>query len=741
MDLKSKPSMGRVGRALQSTVILAIMACLVLLVTFPGLEPENAKQQSLQLALAGTLTAFLIAVAFIPKARPAAPQPWMRYTSAVVVVLVTVAVATYPLHMYPVTACGDLWSTTIEGYACGPSWEFTGDLLTLALTTPALVLALLQFRSPSSYARNSVYCIAANWLLWVVWALEDMTDWCNKAVPSHEVDKDVNQFLAALGKCLTSIHLVWIAVMVLRRSRRMDKASEIRHMDLCGGISPWWLVAVLAVVATFTQLARYVHIYLYASDMWATMSGLAAVLLLPVWVYFAYLHARAFQAYRQLLTEKDLSGPLLAQVRWAQQVLRMELGAGLVLAILTGAHWALTGIVGLCGVEKYSQAYYWLLHALKRGTGVADAWGLLVLSGLLQARGGGALKPRAPTCLPPAEPEAAWQAKVEELANRGIYLSDLLDFYQTLLEGQAMRGFNVMRSTTSDVAREAVIPLSRGAKDQEGQALASVWNKQQPVLAERMVTHNWGNRFSHLVAAIVADAMGCACYADVLDSLRTVNDVVVMREKLNKTGALRITYWVCVFCVNQHASICAGFGPCPSAEPAWAAWDSKRRNSVTGEVYPLCSCSTRKYFNDEAALTELNKFDDLMRFLASQLPVFVHVTVADEHFEVFKRAWCVAEIVEGSALNIRQRIVVPSSTCLDEHYGTLKNLDIRNCEASRVEDKEQILSRIDDVAGFNEYLGWLIFDVDGIFSGFLDGEARLAMVGRLSLRMKAFWEG
>lgn len=25
--------------------------------------------------------------------------------------------------------------------------------------------------------------------------------------------------------------------------------------------------------------------------------------------------------------------------------------------------------------------------------------------------------------------------------------------------------------------------------------------------------------------------------------------------------------------------------------------------------------------------------------------------------------------------------------------------------------------------GFNEYLGWLVFDAEGIFSGFLDGEA------------------
>ena len=83
--------------------------------------------------------------------------------------------------------------------------------------------------------------------------------------------------------------------------------------------------------------------------------------------------------------------------------------------------------------------------------------------------------------------------------------------------------------------------------------------------------------------------------------------------------------------MNQHASICGGFGPCPS--DGYNQWDAMRRNSVTGaarrghclfrgvlteqppaeEIFPVCNCKRKKYFNDEAALTELNKFDDLMR--------------------------------------------------------------------------------------------------------------------------------
>eukprot|EP00913_Durusdinium_trenchii_P028675 g26891.t1 len=438
------------------------------------------------------------------------------------------------------------------GYECGPRFEFAGDVLTLLGTAPALILAVLRFKTPSSYARNTVYCIATNWFCFVVWTLEDFSDW-------------------------------------------MDKFSKKQRLAVCGHLNPWWLVATIAVGALVTQLARYVHIYFDSGDGWIRVSGVSAAVMLPIWLYFAYLHGRAFEANRKMLLEDgELPSAVRVQVQWALQVLRSELLAGLILAIITGAHWTLTGIVGLCGVAKYSKVYFILLHSMKRMTGVADAWGLLMLSGLMQTNGGRAAKPPAPTRQVANDShEAAWSAKVAELAGRGVRLGDLLDFYQQLLEG-AMPSFDPRYSTTNDVAREAVIPMSR-----DGFALASIWNQQQPRLAERMVTHNWGNRFSHLVAAIISDATGCDA------ELQAVKEAV-------------------------------------------GAWDAKRRNSVSGDIFPLCPCGRKKYFNNEAALTELNKFDDLMRFLAREVPNFVHVTVGDENFEVFKRAWCVAEIVEGS---------------------------------------------------------------------------------------------
>ena len=68
--------------------------------------------------------------------------------------------------------------------------------------------------------------------------------------------------------------------------------------------------------------------------------------------------------------------------------------------------------------------------------------------------------------------QAAWDLKVQELADRGICLCQLLDFY-ALLGKSVMPGFHPARSTTNDVVRQAIIPLSAPSQRSEhGQAYA-----------------------------------------------------------------------------------------------------------------------------------------------------------------------------------------------------------------------------------------------------------------------------
>ncbi|CAK8989604.1 unnamed protein product [Durusdinium trenchii] len=55
---------------------------------------------------------------------------------------------------------------------------------------------------------------------------------------------------------------------------------------------------------------------------------------------------------------------------------------------------------------------------------------------------------------------AVWMKKVEELANRGITIRQLVGFYADLIEGTLMPHFDPDRSTTHDVVRQAIIPSS-----------------------------------------------------------------------------------------------------------------------------------------------------------------------------------------------------------------------------------------------------------------------------------------
>merc|ERR1712048_701815 len=100
------------------------------------------------------------------------------------------------------------------------------------------------------------------------------------------------------------------------------------------------------------------------------------------------------------------------------------------------------------------------------------------------------------------------------------------------------------------------------------------------------------------------------------------------------------SYWVCAFCVNQHAGICGG-NPYHGTD------------AVTGVEYPVCGCGLRKAWNttepvlDEDGRSipcEMNKFDDMMELLSATDSNFAQVIAVDASFELFSRAWCVAEI-------------------------------------------------------------------------------------------------
>merc|ERR1719265_1422682 len=98
--------------------------------------------------------------------------------------------------------------------------------------------------------------------------------------------------------------------------------------------------------------------------------------------------------------------------------------------------------------------------------------------------------------------DIAWHDKVEELAGRGFSLQALLKFYRGLGR-EYMPSFDPDKSTTSEVVRHAVIPLTCS----ESCAYATVMMEGVPTRPETMVTHTWSNVFTDLVAAVVSDAL------------------------------------------------------------------------------------------------------------------------------------------------------------------------------------------------------------------------------------------
>lgn len=318
----------------------------------------------------------------------------------------------------------------------------------------------------------------------------------------------------------------------------------------------------------------------------------------------------------------------------------------------------------------------------------------------------------------------AWKSTVRELAERSISVSALLDFYERLGPGgQIMLHYNPERSTTNDVVRQAIIPLSRSQKVGGVSYACAIQYRRLP---DAIVTHSWSGLFLHLVAAVVADALDKDVYGHLAHHLAK-NELLDLREELQACNGLHRTYWICAFCVNQHSGICAGFGKPPQDDLEQERWEAQRRDSVTGEVFPICNCHRTKFFNDVPDQCEMNKFDCMMAYLQQENTLFQQTIAVDDKFTLFERAWCVAEIVQGHVSGIPQKVRLHSERALDikeadlETFAKLATLSVTKCRSSRPQDREEILARISHVAEFDAQLQFLIFGKRGLLKRHFDG--------------------
>lgn len=303
----------------------------------------------------------------------------------------------------------------------------------------------------------------------------------------------------------------------------------------------------------------------------------------------------------------------------------------------------------------------------------------------------------------------AWSSKVSELAGRGVTVRELLTFYRELKV--VMPHFRASVHTTHDVVRHAIIPLTKHKRSSYVQAFGD-----QSCRPSKMVTHWWGNRFVDLIAAVVADALEESSYGLVSRLLQ--KDIDVIERTVYRCDKLDDCYWICAFCVNQHAAICDK--------------NHEAKDSLTGLPHPLCDCGLPKYYDGDEC--EMNKFDEMMAFLAARDPKFCQVVAVDSDFGVFTRAWCMAEVAQASYLGITTQMRLRDKEGLIRTGARLRDLDVREMKASRVEDVELILAKIPDKDAFNASLQSLIFDHrSGLLAAWrdLDSSKQMGEAGRL----------
>jgi len=193
--------------------------------------------------------------------------------------------------------------------------------------------------------------------------------------------------------------------------------------------------------------------------------------------------------------------------------------------------------------------------------------------------------------------------------------------------------------------------------------------KGGPRLARKLVSHWWGNDFKKVVLSILQDACGSPKVSVSEHFLKSLSPKV-----------LRKTYWLCIFAVNQHASICGVCYKCKTDDYT----RDPCRECKEPKLNP-CKCGMAK-FKPGDSRCEIDKFPRVMRLMTHGLMVAL-----DSHLITLQRAWVVAEV--GEALFNQQPI---------KYYGPadMKKGEIcivvQDCKATDAQDKDRILNEIQE---------------------------------------------
>ena len=169
------------------------------------------------------------------------------------------------------------------------------------------------------------------------------------------------------------------------------------------------------------------------------------------------------------------------------------------------------------------------------------------------------------------------QELVTHLASKGFTFGQLLQLYKRWMQ----EGRITHETKTFEVVRDIVIP-------ETSRRCCCFMDivVEGPVQPRKLVSHYWGNRFRDLVRCIAEDASGLS--GDELEQH-------VFRKDVISEEALGKMYWLCIFAVNQHVSICGS-----------------KRNP--------CNCRTQKFASGHP-LCQVDNFPQVMSIMPDGLVV------------------------------------------------------------------------------------------------------------------------
>ncbi|CAK9003858.1 unnamed protein product, partial [Durusdinium trenchii] len=479
-------------------------------------------------------------------------------------------------------------------------------LSALLIVAAVYILCILKSHPRTTYTNDAKWCMFC-WLLATV-AYQFCGDGglFGHSRQAGEMSLTVSVLVAVHG-----VVIGWMLILFETRIRQLGLGKSTSRLWVCVMSGSFMLSSVCMSFHAVSKLLALIGLLI------------TQAVFLTIWLTCSTMACRTccHGIHVLMLESKSVSGVPKQHALWAAQILRKELFLGATLftavfaTVLTVDCVRYFAILHPMEYERDKESYWTIASALRCFLVVVATVDLALFSGILwqgsppkenaELESSREVATASMLDFLDASQHAMYCTKVQELAHRGFHLQSLLNFWEELLEGDVMPSFDPRWSQTNDVVRQAIIPSSR--VEEGGRALAEIW-EERPVLPQNMVTHHWSNSFAHLVGAMLADALERMTYEELAEELCSLSGVTHIRRKLREAQRLESTYWVCAFSVNQHASICGGYGPEPRRGTAdWKEWDKKRHDSVSFHRFKLCDCHEPKLMSHQEAACELNK--------------------------------------------------------------------------------------------------------------------------------------